>query len=100
MFFPLSDTNKLYLSKSLQNSTLCLIKPHAMIEGKCGDILSYITEHRFVIKAMKMFNLNRQMCEEFYEVYNGVSPDYLVCIAADFSITFINSCGNNAQLIV
>lgn len=29
---------------------------------------------------MKMFNLPRKNCEEFYEVYNGVSPDYLVRI--------------------
>lgn len=50
-----------------------------MLEGKCGEILLYITENRFVIKAMKMFNFKRQTCEEFYEVYNGVSPDYLVC---------------------
>lgn len=49
-----------------------------MFEGKCGDILLQITEHRFVIKALKMFNLNRQICEEFYEVYNGVLPEYLV----------------------
>lgn len=53
-----------------------------MLEGKCGDILLYITENRFVIKAMKMFNLKRQICEEFYEVYNGVSSDYLVCAAS------------------
>lgn len=49
-----------------------------MLDGKCGDILLCITENIFVIKAMKMFNLKRQHCEEFYEVYNGVSPDYLV----------------------
>lgn len=49
-----------------------------MIEGKCGAILSHITENGFVIKAMKMFNLQRQNCEEFYEVYNGVTRDYLV----------------------
>lgn len=49
-----------------------------MLDGKCGDILCCITENKFVIKAMKMFNLKRQNCEEFYEVYSGVSPDYLV----------------------
>lgn len=68
------------MCKSFENSTLCLIKPHAVLEGKCGDILVHITNYGFVIKAMKMFNLSRQNCEEFYEVYNGVSPDYLVRI--------------------
>lgn len=52
-----------------------------MLDGKCGDILLRITENNFVIKAMKMFNLKRQHCEEFYEVYNGVSSDYLVCLS-------------------
>lgn len=57
-----------------------------MLDGKCGDILLGITENSFVIKAMKMFNLKRQHCEEFYEVYNGVSPDYLVCLALIYKI--------------
>lgn len=51
-----------------------------MLEGKCGNILADITSNGFVIKAMKIFNLRRQNCEEFYEVYNGVSSDYLVRI--------------------
>lgn len=74
----LPKENELTLAKSFQNSTLCLIKPHAMLEGKCGDILCQITENGFVIKAMKMFNLQRQNCEEFYEVYKGVTRDYSV----------------------
>lgn len=72
------DGDKLCLAKSFENSTLCLIKPHAMLEGKCGEILCQITENGLVIKAMKMFNLQRQNCEEFYEVYKGVTRDYLV----------------------
>lgn len=75
-----SDRCTLQLAKSLENSTLCLIKPHALLEGKCGNILADITSNGFMIKAMKMFNLRRQNCEEFYEVYNGVSSDYLVRI--------------------
>lgn len=55
-----------------------------MLEGKCGEVLQYITENGFVIEAMKMFNLERQICEEFFDVYNGVSPDYLV------SVMFVN----------
>lgn len=79
-FFPATSTstNKLRLSKSLENTTLCLIKPHVLLDGTCGDILLEITNGGFVIKGMKMYNLRRQNCEEFYEVYNGVSSDYLV----------------------
>lgn len=87
-FFPkLSDENRLQIAKSLENSTLCLIKPHALLEGKVGDIIAFIQSNGFVIKAMKMFNLRRPNCEEFYEVYNGVSSDYLVMINLDSSFS-------------
>ncbi|XP_031630001.1 nucleoside diphosphate kinase 7 [Contarinia nasturtii] len=84
-----SHANKLNLCKSFENSTLCLIKPHAMLDGKCGDILLNITNCGFVIKGMKMFNLGRQNCEEFYEVYNGVLPDYLQMVTELSSGPFI-----------
>lgn len=79
-FFSSTSKNRIHLCKSLENSTLCLIKPHAVLEGKSGDILHEITKNEFVIKTMKMYNLPRQNCEEFYEVYNGVSADYKVRI--------------------
>lgn len=49
-----------------------------MLEGKTGEIMSKITENGFQIRAMKMFNLARENCEEFYEVYNGVTAAYSV----------------------
>lgn len=79
-FSPTSCFKPLHLCKSLKNSTLCIIKPHALLEGKTGCILHHITCNGLVIKGMKMFDLPRKNCEEFYEVYNGVSPDYLVRI--------------------
>lgn len=79
-FFSGSSSKRFHLCRSLECSTLCLIKPHAVLEGKSGEILCEITSNGFVIKAMKMFNLSRKNCEEFYEVYNGVLPDYLVRI--------------------
>lgn len=64
-----------------------------MLEGSCGEILECITENGFVIKAMKMFNLKRQICEEFYDVYNGVLPDYQT-IYQNWYIyhSFVNTC--------
>lgn len=46
--------------------------------GKLGNILTYITDNGFTIHAMKMFNLERENCEEFYEIYKGVVAEYLV----------------------
>lgn len=60
-----------------------------MLEGKCGEIMMQIVDNGFVVKAMKMFNLSRQNCEEFYEVYNGVSPDYLKMVTELSSGPFI-----------
>ncbi|XP_055319435.1 nucleoside diphosphate kinase 7 isoform X2 [Sitodiplosis mosellana] len=95
-----SGVIKSNLCKSFENSTLCLIKPHAVLEGKCGDILLHIKNCGFVIKAMKMFNLCRQNCEEFYEVYNGVSPDYLQMVTELSSGPFIAleiGCSNSNE---
>lgn len=33
----------------------------------------------FNITALKMSNLDRANCEEFYEIYKGVVPEYVVC---------------------
>lgn len=77
-FHDCPNDDELNLAKSFEKSTLCLIKPHALVEGKCGDILSEIIANGFVLKGLKMFNLGRQHCEEFYEIYNGVCPEYLV----------------------
>lgn len=62
----------------LQNSTLCIIKPHAVRNGQTGEILSQILMKGFIISAMKMFRFERENCEEFLNVYKGVVPEYEV----------------------
>lgn len=61
----------------LDNCTLCLIKPHIQREGKTGQVLEMILQAGFEISAMELFDLNRAVIEEFYEVYKGVLPEYL-----------------------
>lgn len=51
-----------------------------MLNGKTGQIMSQITKNHFQIRTMKMFNLTRENCEEFYEVYNGVIAAFSVRI--------------------
>ncbi|XP_065077498.1 nucleoside diphosphate kinase homolog 7 [Ochlerotatus camptorhynchus] len=60
----------------LQNSTLCIIKPHAVRNGQTGEVLSQILKKGFIISAMKMFRFERANCEEFLNVYKGVVPEY------------------------
>ncbi|XP_053671100.1 nucleoside diphosphate kinase 7 [Anopheles nili] len=58
------------------NSTLCIIKPHAVREGKTGEIITEILLKKYTITAMKMLRFERPNCEEFLEVYKGVVPEY------------------------
>ncbi|RMX48630.1 hypothetical protein pdam_00007997 [Pocillopora damicornis] len=61
---------------SFSNCTLCIIKPHAIIQGNTGKIISAITSKGFEISALQMFHLERANAEEFYEVYKGVVNEY------------------------
>ncbi|XP_058060149.1 nucleoside diphosphate kinase 7 [Anopheles bellator] len=58
------------------NSTLCIIKPHAVRDGKAGEIITEILKKKFTITAMKMLRFERANCEEFLEVYKSVVPEY------------------------
>lgn len=75
-FFP-KINDRFSLTPKYNKSTLCLIKPHAIKEGKIGAILKYIIENEYIVTAMKMFCLERKQCEDFYEIYKGVVGEYL-----------------------
>ena len=64
----------------LDNCTLCLIKPHLLREGRAGQVIDMILGAGFEISAMELFNLSRPVCEEFFDVYKGVLPEYLPII--------------------
>lgn len=75
-FFPKTD-DRLKVQAKFHRSTLCVIKPHAVKEGKIGAILKAIKDEGFSVTAMKMVHLERRQCEEFYEIYKGVVGEYL-----------------------
>lgn len=56
--------------------TCCIIKPHAILDGVAGDIITKILECGFDISAIIMLSLERANAEEFYEVYKGVVQEY------------------------
>ncbi|TPX52820.1 nucleoside-diphosphate kinase [Synchytrium endobioticum] len=60
------------------NSTLCLIKPHAVTSGLTGQIFDAIVQGpgAYEISDMELFNVEKTNAEEFLEVYKGVSPEY------------------------
>lgn len=75
-FFPKTN-DQLKVQAKLHRSTLCIIKPHAVKEGKIGGITKMITDNGFTITAMKMIHLDRRQSEEFYEIYKGIVGEYL-----------------------
>ena len=58
-------------------TTCCVIKPHAVKEGKMPAILNMIqSSGEFRINALEGFDLDLVSAKEFLEVYKGVVPEY------------------------
>ena len=62
------------------NCTVCIIKPHALLNGDAGRIIDTILEEGFEISALEMFTLDKPTAEEFFEVYKGVIPEFVPLI--------------------
>lgn len=76
-FFPLNpERSTLSSTATFKNTTCCVIKPHAIEEGKMGYIISAIMEKGFKITAMQMFYLSNSNADEFLEIYKGVVNDF------------------------
>lgn len=63
------------------NTTLAIIKPHCIKDGNLGQILNEIIISGFKIEAMRMLMIARVNCEEFYEVYRGILPEFIQMVA-------------------
>ncbi|XP_055702740.1 nucleoside diphosphate kinase 7 [Phlebotomus papatasi] len=61
---------------TFSDSTLAILKPHAVRSGKTGEILKEILASGLRVTAMKMLHLDRKTCEDFLKVYRGVAPEY------------------------
>ncbi|CAH0766485.1 unnamed protein product [Diatraea saccharalis] len=72
---PLRST-RLRLTATLSNCTLCIVKPHAIREGKLGAALEAIDNGGFEVTALNMFMVENINAAEFYEVYKGIVPEY------------------------
>ncbi|XP_066249606.1 nucleoside diphosphate kinase homolog 7 [Euwallacea similis] len=76
-FFPKNKSNPVPENAvMLQNSTCCVIKPHAILEDKLGHIISAINDSHYRITGLQMFYLSDTNADEFLEVYKGVVSDY------------------------
>lgn len=50
----------------LEGTTLCLIEPHAVREGKAGNVVSALQHHGFQITAAESFRLDRQQASSAF----------------------------------
>lgn len=102
-FFPQSPDHKPPSSTAiLKNTTCCIIKPHAIEEGKMGYIISAIMENDFKITAMQMFYLTNSNADEFLEVYKGVVSDYQALLSSfiDGPCVVLEIAGKNNDMDV
>eukprot|EP01137_Pigoraptor_chileana_P013060 Opistho-2@66115 len=58
------------------DSTLCVIRPHAIGSGLAGKIIGAVVSGGFEISAIELFRLETANAEEFLEIYKGVVPEY------------------------
>ncbi|XP_076348135.1 nucleoside diphosphate kinase homolog 7 [Tachypleus tridentatus] len=77
LFFPSTEKAHHCSTATFKDCTCCIIKPHAIQEGKAGHIIQSIIDSGFTISALEMFNLSKKGAQEFYEVYAGVLAEYL-----------------------
>jgi nucleoside-diphosphate kinase len=61
---------------ALQDTSLLIIKPHAVREKQVGRIIQMIVSGGFQIAGVVSANLDSDQAGEFYEVYRGVVDEY------------------------
>eukprot|EP00440_Ansanella_granifera_P065168 gb/GFBE01070664.1/.p1 GENE.gb/GFBE01070664.1/~~gb/GFBE01070664.1/.p1 ORF type:complete len:341 (+),score=86.00 gb/GFBE01070664.1/:1-1023(+) len=59
---------------TFDSCSLCIVRPHAMREGKAGTVISALCDCGFEISAMQTYVLLKNQAENFYEVYKTVLP--------------------------
>jgi len=61
----------------IENSSLMLVRPHAVKSGALGRILDQTVGSGFLVMNAKMVHVTRPNAQEFLEVYKGVVPEYV-----------------------
>lgn len=58
------------------NSTICIIKPHAVREKITGRIIQDILDAGFLVSAFEIITFNLSTASEFLDVYKGIVSEY------------------------
>lgn len=76
ILFGESSKKEIPRTAQFSNSTLLVIRPHALLSGLSGKILDSLLKAQFSVTDMELFQLDRANAEEFLEVYKGIVPEY------------------------
>lgn len=63
---------KLRTTASFKNCSCAVIKPHVFQDGNVGKIIDIILEKGFEVSAIDLFNLDKPIAEEFFDVYKVI----------------------------
>ena len=55
----------------MERHTLLLIKPDSTKKNHAGAILKIVEEHGFIIKELKMFQMDNETSSKFYAIHKG-----------------------------
>lgn len=72
----LIENNRANYTATLNECTLCLVKPHAVKSNATGKIIDAIISEGYEISAIKNVMFDKVCAEEFLEVYKDVVPEY------------------------
>lgn len=64
------------LKANLRACSVCVVKPHCVVEGNFGNVVADIVGRGLSISGMRLLTLSNTQAAEFLEVYNGVVPGY------------------------
>ncbi|KAI9101959.1 nucleoside diphosphate kinase [Phlyctochytrium arcticum] len=67
---------KLARTARFRDSTLAIIRPHAIQDGHAGQIIQDIIKEGYEITDLELFRLDTANAQEFLEVYKGVLSEY------------------------
>lgn len=77
IFFPASEPCiKLRPYCTQDNTTLCIIKPHALKEGNMACIMRMIEDNKYEITGMRMLLMDKDSVVRLLEVYQNVVSEY------------------------
>jgi nucleoside-diphosphate kinase len=65
------------LLSSINETALCIVKPHALRAKLAGKIIKQIVDAGFQITGAATFAVDLAQATEFYEVYRGVVPEFV-----------------------